>query len=282
MHFQLHYLRLGAVFASTIALATTAHAELPSGVSKDAFATACGELKAAAACDECECEVVTTTDGPTIDRETQPVIAYAMVVKVSTPAAAVTPGRTAPFISRLYMVVGSASELHNAGLLVNGDSAGGDVVYLELNKVKPSQFNDVCLVCDHENAGLVHVFDLTIEKTAIAEREDYEHWKTVEEMHELVTCFGPAGPQCFATPLGGSTITQREPQAPGDKPKPGKKSSWKRSWKIGGHNKMQVVLGPISGNLAAKTKKDAIGTDGNAFNFTDLPGRTSAKRLLLK
>jgi hypothetical protein len=282
MHFRLRHLALSALLASIGVSDTNARADVPSGISEEAFTKACGVLKAAASCEECECKAVATTDSGDVDRETWPEMAYALVVKVATPLANVTPERTAPFVARHYMLVGSASKLQNAGLLVNANGAPAETVYVEVKAVKTSQFNDVCLTCDHENAGLVHLFDLVMERTSIVERDSQEQWETVDETRALVACFGRTTPHCFATPLGLRTHTQRQPQAPGDKPKTGKRSTWKRGWKIGGHNKMQVVLGPIRGNLAGKTKKGAIGTDANAFNFADLQLRASAKRLPLR
>jgi len=256
-----------------------ARADLPPVVFSDAFKALCTELRAAADCADCGCDAMTSTSADGIAPGTQPDFAYAVIVRLQSPSDKVTPESTATFKTRFFIAYGSDAGLKNGGLLHSGDATNDAVSFTDIDVKKSFQFSDICLSCDHQNAGLVHLFDVVLKHTRIDERDNYERWETTTDEHMLVACYRRDDNMCFATRLGVTEQTSRQPQAPGDRPKPGKKQSWSRSWKIGGRAKMQLVLGTITGNKAAEIKKSDIGQDPSAFNFTDLPIRESAKPL---
>ena len=122
----------------------------------------------------------------------------------------------------------------------------------------------------------MHLFDLNLKSTRAYQDESYQMFEERNELGALLTCFG-APMVCYGTPLALSTVTDQPPMAPGDKGKKGKKESWSRTWKIGGRNKMQVVLGPITGN-AAKAAKAVMDTDPKEFHFGEVPSRAHTVR----
>lgn len=250
-----------ALLGSTLLLAASARADLPEVAFGPSFEKLCGELRAATSCDECACSALTSSIGP--DSAEVP---YAVLVKLES-----KPGSD-PVKTRFAVAVGNKDGLKHAGVIHETTSTTENTTYIDVEVKKMQTFDDTCLKCDHEGVGLVHLFDLGLKSIRMYQDESYQMFEEKTEVGALLTCFG-SPMACYGTPLSMSVVTDEPPMAPGDKGKKGVKVTWSRTWKIGGKNKMQVVLGPLTGN-GAKTAKGIIDTDPNEFHFGEIPTRT--------
>lgn len=250
-----------ALFGSTVLLGTAARADLPEVAFGPTFDALCAEIRTATSCDECTCSPLTSTIGP--DSAEVP---YAVLVKVESKAGAAEPIKT-----RFTVALGSKTGLKHAGVIHETDSTTENTTYIDVELKRGQTFDDTCLKCDHEGVGLVHIFDLALKSTRMYQDESYQMHEEKGELGALLTCFG-SPMACYGTPLSMSLVTDQPPMAPGDKGKKGVKMSWARTWKIGGHNKMQVVLGKLTGN-AASAAKDVVDTAPREFHFGEIPGR---------
>lgn len=250
-----------ALVGSALFLTASARADLPEVAFGPSFDKLCGELRAATSCDECACSPVTSSIGPeTAD------VPYAVLVKLES-----KPGAE-PVKTRFAVAVGNKDGLKHAGVIHETDSTAENTTYIDVEVKKMQTFDDTCLKCDHEGVGLVHIFDLALKSTRMYQDESYQMFEERGEYGVLMTCFG-SPMACYGTALSMSLVTDEPPMAPGDKGKKGKKVTWSRTWKIGGKNKMQVVLGPLTGN-GSSTVKGTIDTDPNEFHFGEIPTRT--------
>jgi hypothetical protein len=257
-------LALAAVLGASLMLSAPARADLPEVAFGPVFEALCDDLRKSSDCAGCVCNPITSSS-PTDNNN--PEIAHGILVKLESKP------DSDPFKTRFFVAIGSDKKLRNAGLIHKADATSEFPVYPELEWKKVEQFNDQCLACDHENVGLVHIFDLVIKDVTMFQNEIYESFEKHTTLNLLLTCFGAPEATCYSTPLGMSERTDRMSMAPGDKGKKGKTESWSRTWKIGGRNKMQVVLGPLTGNLAGAMKKAGLEKDRNEFHFGDIPTR---------
>lgn len=250
-----------ALLSPILFIGMAARADLPEVAFGPSFDKLCGEIRAATSCDDCACSPLTSSIGP--DSADVP---YAVLVKLES-----KPGSD-PVKTRFTVAVGNKDGLKHAGVIHETDSTGENTTYVDVEVKKMQTFDDTCLRCDHEGVGLVHIFDLVLKSNRMYQDEGYQMHDEKGELGVLLTCFGTPM-ACYGTPLSMSLVTDQPPMAPGDKGKKGVKVTWSRTWKIGGRNKMQVVLGPLTGN-GAKTAKGIIDTDPNDFHFGEIPTRT--------
>lgn len=240
-------------------------ADLPEVAFGAPFEQFCAEARTATTCEDCVCSAVTSTIGP----ETA-AVPYAVLVKLES-----KPG-TDPFKVRYAMGVGDKNGLKFAGVVHETESSTESTTYIEVEVKKGGTFDDTCLTCDHQGVGLVHLFDLVLKSSRMYQDETHQMYDERVELGALLTCFGTPT-VCYGTPLGMSMVTDQPPMAPGDKGKKGKKETWSRTWKIGGHNKMQVVLGNLTGNAASAAKK-FVDQDPREFHFGEIPTRQNSVR----
>lgn len=275
-YFALPSLLLPATAA--LIIAAPARADLPEVAFGPVFEQLCDDLRKASDCTDCRCQPVTSTPLDGVPADADPDLAHAFIVKLESPPPEVGPGEPFTHKVRFHLAVGSDRRLEPAGLLLGRDSTPENIAYLDVELRRLTRFHDLCLKCDHENAGLVHLLHVTLKEQRLEDRENFEVWELNHDRDVLVACYKKESLDCFSTPLGETKQENRQPQAPGDKGVKGRKQSWSRTWKIGGRNQMEVVLGPVKGNLA-KEAKAALGDDASTFNFTDLPIRKSATKL---
>jgi len=254
------------LLAPTLFFGVSARADLPEVAFGPTFDALCGEIRAAAACEDCTCSPVTASFGP--DTATTP---YLVVVKAES-----KPG-TEPVKTRFTLAAGDKNGLKHVGVIHQTDSTSENTTYVDIEVKKSQTFDDTCLKCDHEGVGQVHLLDVVLKSSRMYQDEDYLMNDEKTELNVLISCFG-APTACYGTGLGMSVVTDILPAAPGDKGKKGVKISSSRTWKMGGRNKMQVVLGPLTGN-GAKAAKDALDTDSREFHFAELPTRKATAKV---
>jgi hypothetical protein len=242
-----------------------ARADLPEVAFGPSFDAVCAELKNASDCEDCSCTARTASFADSTETP------YAVLVELKSPDGAT------PFKYRYAIAAGSSAGLKPAGFIYRREFSGDEAGQCEVEFRKTQSFDDTCLKCDHEGVGPVHIFDLIMKTTRSYQEEDsIQMYDEVVEVGGLVTCFG-SPVACYSTPLSMSTVVNEPPMAPGDKGKKGRKKSWSRTWKIGGRDKMEIVLGALQGN-AAKDVESFIDEAPRAFNFGDIPTRKSSTR----
>lgn len=262
--------RLVPVTLSALALlAPAARADLPEAAFGPVFERFCDDLKKVADCSDCTCSPITSSSASRDTLGADPDFAHAILVKLETPAG-VSPGKV-----RFHLAIGSDSRLTNGGEFFRGDFTDEAPRYVDIEVKKAEQVLDVCLKCDHENAGLVHLFDVVLKSNQASQSEDYAFWEEHEHISVLLTCMKETQPNCFGTLLGSSSQRIRPPMAPGDKGEKGKKETTSRTWKLGGRNKLQIVLSPFTGHKA-KDINAMVKSEPSSFNFMDLPQRAKS------
>lgn len=254
-------------------LSSSARADLPEVAFGPVFDALCSDLKASSECSDCTCTPITQSSPDASLLGRQPALAHAILVKLEN-----TPVGDTPHRLRYFVALGSDQKLFNGGELERVDSTSESAVYTTLEVEKAIQFDDTCLRCDHEGVGLVHIFDVTLARTSLS-TEDGATWETQAKTRLLVTCFGQDDAMCYATPLGMTQQKNRPSMDPADKGERGKLESFARGWKIGGRDKMQIVLTPWSGNLAKSLADTSYVTEPREFHFGDVPGRASTMKL---
>ena len=251
---------------STFLLVGPARADLPEVAFGPIFERLCADIRTKTSCDDCECTPLTSSIDA--NHDTSP---YAILVRLtSKPGAEV-------YKERFHLAVGSRTALKDVGAILHTEGSDGNTPAVDVDVHKTDTFDDTCLRCDHEGVGLVHIFDVTLKQSRTGQDEQHDLTEKRSEARALLTCFG-APMECYGMPLGVSKQTDRLSTSPGDKGKKGKKESWSRTWKIGGHNKMQIVFGAPTGN-AAKDAKLLFDTESRELHFGEIPHRPTSIRV---
>ncbi len=229
-----------AAFASLwVASSTPARADVPAFVDGPVFANACAEITKGLDCADCRCEAVTSTPSIGVTKEATDIL-HGILVEVRGQS---RDGKTK--IHEVRVLLGDETKLVDGGVVVNQSVSQGELKEGSWELVKAKQVYVMCPGdCDWNAVGMVHLFE-----TRHIWREGSTSLDDVLEYDKsyLTACMlDDKTPRCVYLELSMESyeVTGR---LTGKKPKVGKKSTLKRTWKVGGKSNYELVLGKFSG-----------------------------------